>query len=152
MVKKCHPEYRRYWHKPNERGRERGVVGFYGADLKGLNASWVDEEGVHCTDYIRDSVFTQLPKRTRVWWILTDRGKALAKDVFEEATGIKRLRERCRRKCECWDEEGDQCKIERIGKKALTLEECRDEGFWHWVEHEGWVPGNIGTVSSGVSD
>ena len=79
---------------------------------------------------------------TRVWWFLTDRGKA----VFEEITGIKRLRERCRN-CECWDEERDQCKIERIGKRALTLEECRDEGFWHWVEYEGWVPVNIGTVT-----
>lgn len=145
MVKKCHPEYRRYWHKPNEWNREIMGGGFYSADLMGLDASWVNEEGVHCTDYVRASGFSQLPHRTRVWWILTDRGK----DVFEEITGIKRLRERCRdrcRNCECWDEEGDRCKIERIGKKALTLEECREEGYWHWVEHEGWIPGNMGTV------
>ena len=58
---------------------------------------------------------------------------------------------RCRN-CECWDEERDRCNIERIGKRALTLEECADEGFWHWVEHEGWVPRNIGTISSEVSD
>ena len=135
MIKKCLPRYRRYWHKPDDWNKERGVVGFYGADLTGLNASWLNEKGVYCTDYIRASGFSQLPHRTRVWWILTDRGK----DVFEEITGIKRLRERCR-KCECWDEERDQCKIERIGKRVLTLEECRDEGFWHWVEYEGWVP------------
>uniref|UniRef100_A0A6M3LY08 Uncharacterized protein n=1 Tax=viral metagenome TaxID=1070528 RepID=A0A6M3LY08_9ZZZZ len=147
MVKKCHPRYRRYWHKPNEWDRERGDVGFYGADLTGLNASWVNEEGVHCTDYVRASGFSQLPHRTRVWWILTDREK----DIVEDITGIKRLRERCRN-CECWDEDGDRCKIERIGKRALTLEECREEGYWHWVEYEGWVPGNIGTISSGESD
>jgi len=143
IVKKCHPEYRRYWHKPNEWNRERMGGGFYGADLTGLNASEVDEEGVLYTNYIRASGFSTLPHRTRVWWILTDSGK----DVIEEITGVKRLRERCR-KCECWDEERDQCVIERIGKSALTLEECREEGYWHWVEYEGWVPGNIGTVSS----
>lgn len=136
IVKKCHPEYRSYWHKPDERGRERGDVGFYGADLKGLNASWLNEEGDQCTDHIQAYSFSQLPPRTRVWWIPTDRGK----DVIEEITGVKRLRERCR-KCECWDEEKDGCALERIGKSALTLEECGDEGIWHWFEHEGWMPG-----------
>ena len=135
IVKKCLPEYRRYWHKPNERDRETIGGGFYGADLKGLNASWINEDGVHCTSFIRASGFYSLPHRTRVWWIPTDRGK----DVIEEITGVKRLRERCR-KCECWDEERDRCALERIGKSALTLEECGDEGVWHWVEYEGWMP------------
>jgi len=146
MVKKCRPRYRRYWHKADEWQREAGLGGFYGADLTGLNASWLNEEGVHCTDYIWASGFSELPTRTRVWWIPTDVGKVRAKDFIEEATGVKRLRERCR-KCECWDEERDQCVIQRIGKSALTLEECREEGYWHWVEHEGWIPGNVGTSS-----
>ncbi len=135
MVKKCHPRYRRYWHKPNEWNRERVGGGFYGADLMGLDASWINEEGISYTNYIRASGFSQLPHRTRVWWILTDKGK----DVVEEITGRNKLRDRCRTKCESWDEDRDQCSIERIGKKALTLENCSEEGVWHWVEHEGWV-------------
>ena len=143
LVKRCKPRYRRYWHKPDDWDRERGrSIGFYGADLMGLNDSWVNEKGIYCTDYIRASSFSKLPRRTKEWWILTDSGK----DVFEELTGIKRLRERCR-KCECWDEERGRCKIERVGEKALTLEECGEEGFWHWNEYEGWVPRHIGTVS-----
>lgn len=106
--------------------------------LKLLRLKGENEEGIQCTDYILASGFYELPHRTRVWWILTDRGK----DAIEEVTGVKRLRERCR-KCECWDEEKDQCIIERIGKRALTLEECREEGYWHWVEYEGWIPGNF---------
>ena len=143
LVKRCTPYYHGSWEVAD---KERGSVGFWYRRLLNLSSSWVDEEGDWRTDTIMIGRFARLPHGTRVWWILTDRGK----DVFEEITGIKQLRERCRdrcRKCECWDEERGQCKIERIGKEALSLEECREEGYWHWVEHEGWIPGKISTVS-----
>lgn len=69
LVKKCVPKYRRYWCIEDDGG------GFYSVRLSGLYASWINENGVYCTDLIWTRKYASLTYRSKIWWILTQLGK-----------------------------------------------------------------------------
>ena len=80
LVKRCTPYYHGRWEGVD---KESGSVGFWNRRLLNLSSCWVDEEGDWRKGTISIGRFTVLPHGTRVWWVLTDRGKA----DLEEITG-----------------------------------------------------------------
>ncbi len=72
LVKKGKPQYHYKWHKKDEY-----LSGYYGKDFH-LKLE-ITENGEH-TEIITLPEFTKLPKRTRYWWMLTEKGKHSIED------------------------------------------------------------------------
>lgn len=75
LVKRCRPIYRYGWHKADE-----DLGPFYGKMrlMQFLRVVSIDEKGMF---HLQELHFKQLPYRCRVWWMLTEKGKELAREV-----------------------------------------------------------------------
>ena len=124
LLKKCKPSYEYRWHKLGPYD-ESGSVGYYGKDFQNLRAFEFKNGNKFPTEtLIRVPRYTQLPHKTHVWWILTEKGKDIAEEVLGvKAERRKRLLERCRG-CSNWYEKKRECEVFAMQGKELTTEEC----------------------------
>lgn len=137
LVKKCKPIYRYSWHK-KEGGDDSGLVSYHGKDFEGFRAY---EYGKNHEIIGRTTMYESLPHRTKVWWILTEKGKNIAEEISGvKAERRKRLLERCKG-CMNWYEKKrklldpetmkpvptevrGECEVIAMKGKELATEKC----------------------------
>jgi hypothetical protein len=75
MVKKCKPHYRYRWGRYGDDEPDGPDYNFPCKDLEHLDARYKKDDKI-IDETIRVPTFTSLPKRTHVWWMITDKGAA----------------------------------------------------------------------------